>query len=1054
MSLYEGAVKRPIMTSLVFVAIAVFGLYSLSKLPIDLLPDIETNQIMIFTSYSGASAEDIENNVTRPLENTLNTVNHLKHITSKSSENLSLITLEFEYGYDIDDLTNDVRDKLDMVSSSLPDDANTPIIFKFSTDMIPILMLSVQANESEAGLYKILDDGIVNPLARVPGVGTVSISGAPERTVYIYCDPNQLEAYNLTVEAISNVVKAENRNIPGGNFDIGSETYSLRVKGEFSDPKQMENIVVASVDGRNVYLRDVARVVDTTQERAQETYNNGVKGAMINVQKQSGANSVDIAEKVMNMLPQLQKNLPSDIKIGVIANTSDNIVKTVGTLTETVLLAFVFVVLVVFVFLGRWRATVIICLTIPLSLVASFIYLAITDSSLNIISLSCLSIAIGMVVDDSIVVLENITTHIERGSDPKQAAIHATNEVALSVVASTLTIVAVFFPLTMVSGMTGVLFKELGWMMCVIIVISMVTALSLTPMMCSRMLRLQKKQTKTFTVIYGPIQKALDKLDYYYSRLINWAVRHRKTVIFSCFGFFALSLITVKFIGSEFFPSQDSGRLSATIEMPIGTRVEKARALAEELTEKWKARYGNDIPTINYTVGKASDDNTFASMQSNGTNIIRFNIKLVDMDQRKIGLAQVCDEMRADLRQIPDVAKFQVLLGGDKSPMGGQSTANFEIYGYDFTTTDSLAKLFREKMLEVKGVGEVNISRSDYQPEVQVDFDREKLAMHGLNLTTAATYLRDRVNGALSSYYREDGDEYDIYVRYAPEFRTSVEDLENILLYGTGQNAVRVKDVGNVVERFSPPTIERKDRQRINTVSCVVSGVPMSDVVKAGNEIIDKMDIPAGVSIAISGSYEDQQDSFKDLSTLGVLILILVFIVMAAQFESLTTPFIIMFSIPFALSGVLIALWTSGTTLNVMSLLGAIMLIGIVVKNGIVLIDYTRLCRERGQSIIQACVTAGKSRLRPVLMTTLTTILGMIPMAISHGQGSEMWRPMGIAVIGGLTISTILTLILVPSVYAAFSGIAIKNKHRSLRKKIEIHKYWEANKDKALKHKK
>ena len=472
MSIYSSAVKRPIMTTLCFVAITIMGLFSLAKLPIDLLPDIETNTILVLTTYEGASAQDIEQNVTRPLENTLNSVEHLKHISSKSRENISVITLEFEFGYDIDALTNDVRDKLDMVSSRLPDNVQTPIIFKFSTDMIPIMLLSVQAEESMPGLYKILDDAVANPLARVDGVGSVSISGAPKREIHIYVDPVRLEAYNLSIETISSLIAAENRNIPGGVFDIGSDTYSLRVQGEFDSPEQMRNIVVGSKDGKNIYLHQVARIDDSLEERAQKTHTDGKKGAMIIIQKQSGANSVEISNKVLEMLPSLQKRLPSDVKLGMIVDTSENINNTIDSLVETVLYALLFVVIVVFCFLGRWRATMIICITIPISLIASFIYLALTGTSLNIISLSSLSISIGMVVDDAIVVLENVTTHIERGSDPKQAAIHGTNEVGISVIASTLTLIAVFFPLTLVTGMTGVLFRQLGWMVTIMMIIT------------------------------------------------------------------------------------------------------------------------------------------------------------------------------------------------------------------------------------------------------------------------------------------------------------------------------------------------------------------------------------------------------------------------------------------------------------------------------------------------------------------------------------------------------------------------------------------------------
>ena len=1045
MSLYEGAVKRPIMTSLCFVAVAIFGIFSLLKLPVDLLPDIETNTIMVMTSYPGASASDVENNLSRPLENTLNSVEHLKHITSKSSEGVSVITLEFEFGYDIDVLTNDVRDKLDMVTSVLPDGVTTPIIFKFSTDMIPILMLSVQAEESQPALYKILDDVVANPLARVPGVGTVSVVGAPKREINVYCDPNKLDAYNLTVETISSLIGGENRNIPGGTFDIGNNTYPLRVEGEFDDPKEMENLVVGSYNGAIVYLRDVATIVDSTQERAQESYTNGIQGAMITVQKQTGGNSVEISNRVMEMIPELQKALPSDVKLGIIANTSDNIVNTISSLGETIAYAMLFVVLVVFVFLGRWRATVIICITIPMSLIASFIYLGIIDGgSINIISLSCLSIAIGSVVDDAIVVLENVTTHIERGAEPKQAAIHATNEVAISVIASTL---------TMITGMSGVLFGQLGWMMCVIMTVSTISALSFTPMMCAYFLKLKKKPSKMFLAFYKPIEHALDNLDDWYKKRLNWAVRHRKVVFWGCVVFFAISCLCASSIGTEFFPSQDNSRMSVTLKLPIGARVERAKEVAADLSEKWMKRYEKEMKVCNYRVGQADSENTFAAMQSNGSHIISFNIALVDPDERDKGLEEISNEIRADLLQYPELDEAQVSLGGGGG-MGGQSIAEFEIYGYDFAVTDQLSQELERELRKIEGVAEVIISREDYQPEYQVEFDREKLALHGLNLSTAATYLRNRVNGALATYYREDGDEYDVKVRLAPEYRTSIEDLENIKIYTPAGQGIRVKDLGQVVERSNPPTIERKDRERIVTVSAVISEVPLGDVVKAAQVVIDQMDMPSGVTIQVAGSYEDQQESFADLATLGVLIILLVFIVMAAQFESMTYPFIIMFSIPFAFSGVLMALFFTNTTLSVMSLLGGIMLIGIVVKNGIVLIDYTMLCRERGMSALRAAVVAGRSRLRPVLMTTLTTILGMVPMAVSQGEGAEMWRPLGISVIGGLTVSTILTLILVPVLYCAFAGTGIKRQRKLMKKQAMLNDYYQSHKDKMTKEKK
>ena len=792
-----------------------------------------------------------------------------------------------------------------------------------------------------------------------------------------------------------------------------------------------------SVGGGIVHLSDVARIDDSLEERAQESYSNGRQGAMIIVQKQSGANSVQISTKIAEELPNIQKNLPSDVKLDYIVDTSDNIRNTINSLVETVLFALLFVGIVVFVFLGRWRATVIVLVTIPISLIASFIYLYATGNSLNIVSLSALSIAIGMVVDDAIVVLENVTTHIERGSAPIQAAVHGTNEVAVSVMASTLTLIAVFFPLTLIKGMTGVLFKQLGWMVTIMMVLSLICALMLTPMLCSRLLRLNVSDTKIFKKVYTPILKVLDKIDDFYARVLDKCVAHRWITTATALGIFVVSMLLMKFVGTEFFPTNDNGRLGVSLELPIGTRVEIAKDVSSRLYKEWSEKYP-EIMVFNYTVGQASSDNTYASMQSNGSHIISMNIRLLDANKRKRSITEIAAGMREDLKQYPEIKKSLVNVGGSRGGgMMGQSTLDYEIYGYDFTKTDSVAQRLKRVLESVPGAADISISRSDYQPEFHVEFDREKLAMYGLNLSTAATMLRNRINGTTASYFREDGMEYDIKVMYDPEHRRSISDIENIMLYNAMGKGVRLKEVGTVVENFSPPTIERKDRERIITVSAVVQERAMSEVIADAQPLIDKIEKPGDVYINLSGSYEDQQESFNDLITLGLLIILLVYIVMASQFESFTYPAIIMTSIMFAFSGIVLILLITRTNLNVMSMIGAIMLIGIVVKNGIVLIDYINLNRERGMSIRRAVVTGGHSRLRPVLMTSMTTILGMVPMAVGTGVGSEMWRPMGIAVIGGLTMSTLMTLLFVPTMYTIFALTGIRRTRKKIHKEPE-----------------
>ena len=1034
MSIYRTAVNKPVTTALVFIAFAIFGIFSFMKTSIAQLPDFDANVLLVMSSYPGASAADIETNLTKVLENGLNGVSDLKDMTSKSKENISIITLEFNYGVDIEEATNNVRDKLDMINSSLPDQASTPVIFKFSMDDMPILILSATADESLPGLDKILDDKVTTPLSRVKGVGTVSVSGAPTREIQVYCDPNKLQAYGLSIGTVSNIIAYENRNIPSGSIDIGSESFSLRIQKEFKDPSELLDVVLSYKDGNAVYLRDVATIIDGQQEKEQEAITNGRRSAQIVIQKQTGANTVDVIKGVFKEMKTIEPTLPSDIHIETVIDSSSNIINSINSLKETIIITFLVVMLVVYVFLGRWRATFIIILSIPISLMASLVYLFATGNTLNIISMSALSIAIGMVVDDSIVALENITTHIERGEKPKEAAVHGTEEVGISIIASTLTMLCVFLPLTLISGMSGIMFRQLGWIVSIIMIVSTCGALCLVPMLCSRMLRAGRKKNKIHDILFTPIDKGLNAISDGYAWIINWAVRNRKTVIFGAFGIFmAVLLLLGPSIKTEYFPHADQGRLTVSIELNAGTSQE----VTGEFARKFYNRICEEIPEIkicSYTFGQADTDNAFASMQTNGSNIISMNINLGSMEDRKRSSSEIADIVRADLKEYPEIHKGTVSEG--MGGMGSAASVAVEIYGYDFQTTDRIANELRDKMAADPAFAQVTLSRDQYTPEYQVDFDRVKLAANGLNSTTAAAAVSAAMSGSVGSYYREDGEEYDIRVRYDKSYRTSVEDIENIIIYNASGNGIRIKDLGKVIETEVPPTIERKNRQRMITVTGVIEGShAMSDGITAAQQIIKDTDIPSELSAVIAGDYEDQQDMFKDLITLMVLIIILVYMVMASQFESFMSPFVIMFSVPFAFVGVILGLWLTNTALGVMAMIGILILIGIVVKNGIVLIDYLILLRERGMGILDAAVAAARSRLRPILMTTLTTVLGMIPMAAGTGEGSEMWKSLGITVAWGLSISTVVTLILIPTIYCVFATRQEKRKQKKLAKK-------------------
>ena len=1026
MKIYETSVKKPISTALIFVAVIVFGLFSLNNLAIDMLPEMDLPSISVITTYQGANAEDVENNITRRIEDGLNTVSNLKEITSKSSDGVSLVSLEFEWGTNLDEASNDIRDAIGRLSEYMPDDAEEPILFRFNSSLMPIMSFAITAEESYPALNKILEEQFSNRLSRIDGVGSVGIMGAPVREIQVNVDPVKLEAYGLSVEQIGAIIAQENVNTSGGTLDIGNHTYNIKADGEFNSSDDLKTILISNMGGQEVYLRDIAEIKDTLEEETLDERLNGEKGVRVMIQKQSGANTVKIIEKVKKMLPEIERNLPSDVTIHVLGDSSKNIKDSIDTLTDTVMFAFLFVILVVLFFLGRWRATLIICLTIPISLVVSFIYLHLTGGTLNIISLSSLSIAIGMVVDDAIVVLENITTHIERGSKPREAAIYGTNEVWLSVIATTLVVVAVFLPLTMVKGMAGVMFQQLGWIVSLVVTTSTIAAISLTPMLSAKLLRIENNQHvyKGIGIIYKPIDRFLGWLDRAYEKTLRGALRHKKLVFFVPMVLlgFGLWLFATK-IPTEFMPSSDGDQMSATITLDQNLSVGYTSAVARRIDSIVYAKYP-EVVLLSTSAGSSSTSNVFAAMSTTGSNIINYTFRLTDPQERERTVFQIADEFRADLAGIPEIKRSHVSTGGGMM-MGGGSSVQVQIFGHDIERTNQIAGDLVEQFSHLEGARDVRVSRDDMRPEYNVEFDRNRLAYYGLNSSTVASAIRNRINGMTASIYREDGEEYYIKVRYNKEDRLSLEDVENILVYNQRGQGVRVRDIGKVVETYAPPTIERQNRQRLVTVNVALGDkVALGQMVARINEVLADYPMPEDVYTTIGGDFEDQQESFADIGLLMVLIVLLVYIVMATQFESFVMPFIIMFTILYALPGSAIALWMTNTPLSLMALIAIVMLVGIVVKNGIVMVDFTNLLRERGVGMYDAVVQAGKSRLRPVLMTSLTTIFGMIPMAIGTGNGSEMWQPMGIAIVGGLTFSTLLTLLVVPTIYASFQGRA------------------------------
>lgn len=1050
MAIYKTAINKPITTGLVFVAVIILGLFSLSRLPIDQMPEMDPPYVTVMTTYAGANASDIETNITKIIENSLNSVDGLKNITSTSKDNLSIVTLEFEWGENIDEALNDIRSYVDLLFDNLPDGVSRPMILKLNSSAMPIMVYGFTANESYSGLDRILEDNVVNELNRIDGIGNITVSGAPQRYIYIDLDPKQLDAYGISLEQVGNAISANNLDLASGTVKMGKEQYQMRVKGEYVESSEIADIAVTTTaTGKQIFVRDLATVRDTIKDLSLDEKINRHDGARLIISKQTGANTVAIARQVTAKMEQIQRTLPPDIKTTLIRDGSENITNAINGLTESIFYALLFVVLVVLVFLGNWRSTVIIALTIPISLVTSFIYLLIADSSLNIISLASLTVAIGMVVDDAIVVLENISKHIDRGENPREAAICATNEVWTSVIATTLVLVAVFVPLTMLPGMMGIFMKELGWIVTIVVCVSTSAAITLIPMLSSKLLKERpfffKKEdeeaynTKKEHNLYNrTVLRAFNAIDGAYANLLRWCLRHKRLTLFIALAFFIVTILPMATgkIGMDFMKMQDDGQISVSAELQRGTRIEETLKTARQMENDIYDILGKEVLVVSTSAGSNDDAGFAALFNSTTNNKISMAVRCTKKYERKETIFEMQEKLRRRFSEYPELVNFQVSQGG---MMGGGSSNSLqvEIYGYNFDQTTRFTQELKKRVDQnVSGARDTKISRDEDRAELKIEFDKQKLALHGLNGSTVALYVRNRVNGMAAGYLKEDGEEYDIVVRLREEYRSSISDIEEISIPTMTGGKIKLKELATVSEYWCPPTIERKNRQRYLTLTVMPYNTSLKELAENVQAEIDQMEIPSEIHYDLAGDYKEQQDSSRDMLMLGLLILMLVYIVMASQFESFSKPFIIMFSIPFAISGVVLMMFFTGNNLDMIGALGLILLIGIVVKNGIVLVDYINLMRERGIALNEAIAISGQSRLRPVLMTAFTTILGMIPMATSNSEGSEMWTTMGLVVIGGLTVSTFVTLIVVPVLYGVFNRKGDIEKKEKERKKF------------------
>ncbi len=1034
MKLPEFGVRKPVTNLMIFSAIIILAMYSLTRIGIDSMPKIEPPVITVVSAYPGASPEDVEVKVTEPLENQLATTPGLEKITSSSSEGISLISLKFIWGTNLDAATNDVRDRIELTKRYLPDipdEMDNPFIYKFNTANIPILFLGVTAQQSYPELYDLIDKRVGDALRQLPGVGTVELIGGLERQINILLNRQRLEGYGLSVLDIQTALRQENVSQPLGKLKSGLTDYLIRLPGEFASPEEINSVILGKRDSKYVYLKDVAQIEDGFKEQTLNVRISAQKGLLLMIQKQTDTNTVDVARRVKAKLKELESRLPADVQMHTIFDSSQDIIDSLDSLKSSVFLGILLVLVVVWFFLRQFLPSLIIALTIPFSLLIAFIYLFLSGKTINTISLSSLAIAVGMVVDNAIVVVDNVYRKIERGNRPTEAAIFGAQEMFLAIAASTATTVVVFLPMLFIPGVIGIMFGELAIIVTVTLIASFFTASTFTPMVASRWMKADdpEKRAKWFQKFYDLSENMFKSTEVFYATMLGWCLKHKKLVIFGFLGALIATMLLVPLVGNEFSPEEDTGDVRLTISLPLGTRLEETDKVAQRIEAAMK----QDIPEAKFFFARTGTvpGRSRAMGQTSGENIITAGVKMAPKTERKRSVWEIAQVLRKRVQEIPGVLKIDIQTG---NPIGrmitgmGGKAVQLEVVGNSFTETDAVAQKIKRAMENIPGAVDVSISRELHLPELIIEVDRIKAASLGLNMDIIANSLKTYIEGSTATKYREKGETYDIYVRLEEDSRQKIEDIENLMIVASiSGNQVRLSNIAKITEAAGPLEIERQNRERVVRVECNTYKRSTGKVVEDLRAAMQKIVLPADIMVNFGGEAEEQKKAFRDLGLLLMLGVCLVYMIMAAQFESLLDPFIVMFAIPFTFIGVILGFVLTGTTLSIISYLGGIMLVGIVVNNAIVLISYIIILRARGLSLHDAVTEGGKDRLRPILMTTVTTLAGLLPLALSTGVGSETWRPLGITMFSGLTVSTIITLLFVPTLYAVFETRLKKN---------------------------
>ncbi len=1030
MRLTDTAIRRPVTTILVSLVLILFGVVGVSRMPVDIFPQVTLPSVIIVTTYPGAGPLEVEAEVTKLIEQRVGTISNLKEISSRSLENISVIQLQFAWGTNLDAVAADVRDRLDMAVAQLPEAANRPFVLKLESSMMPVLQIGLYGDVDPLTLRDAADD-LADALQRVPGVASVMVGGGTKRQLQVKVDLLKLSSAGLTIDLFNQILKAQNLNFPSGSVTNQGKEYLIRLVGEYENLDAVRNTIIGMKGTSPILLKDVAKVGWEPEEKVTIARYNGEECVFLVLQRRPDANTVRVANAAREEFNRLISTLPAGVNAAILFDSSKEITRSISNVVYNILIGGILAILVLFLFLRRLRTTLFVAFAIPLSVFFALFFMFLLGFSVNILSMAGLAIAVGMVVDNAIVVFEAIFRHREKGEERFQSASIGTAEVGMAITASTLTTIVVFLPLLLIRGFMQILFRELVWAVVGALLASLVIALTLIPTLTSQYLPPPKSGTKRGITAWS--ERFYQRLEERYTQLIGWALGRRRLVVLVVVILLIISLGVIPFVGREFFPSQESQLRAYSVDMPVGTDLLTTDAAVSRIEEYILKEWQGDIEGVMVQLGTGTGFSAIFG-GATGSHAGEVNVILKPRRQRRHSVNELDEAVRRFASTIPGL-RLQVTERSYTTMAGVSAGIQLDIIGYDLKTAEHLTSQVISAIETIPGLVDLRSSREPGKPEIQLVVDRQKAALYGLTPYQIGAALRTQIQGNAVSTFRLGGREYDILVRLLEGQRDELVDILSLNL-NSPYGPVPLKNLVMVQQGTGPVEIERKNNQRVVKITGRTIGVSSGQIAQRVARAIKPILVPPGFNIRLSGSYEEMTSTFRDFALVLLIAIVLVFVVMASQFESLRDPFIVMFTMPFAVIGVIWTLFLTRTSISVVSLLGLLILVGVVVNNGIVFIDYTnQLRRKHGFNLIDAVKEAGRVRLRPILMTSLTTIFGMLPLAFQIGEGSELWSPLGRAIVGGMVVSTFLPLVFIPVLYTIFET---RSERRRLAKKGKI----------------